>query len=1470
MAAKKKKLFLIIGVVVLLIAAGIAMFLWPSLIQPLLIVLGILALGWIGTELFVRWKKKRKQKAFDEGISAKEGIEDRKREWGAWTEELDRQGIDRYELPFYLLVGEPQAGKSILLQNSDLQFPFGQDRLSGVGGTRGCDWWFTDEAVILDLAGRLFTHEGGVADKLEWEAFLELLAEFRPLCPANGILLVIPCDSLLSDSSDVCAEKANKIQSALLTLTQKLEAHLPVYLMLTKGDKIFGFAESVHRLEARMRHEMFGWSRPGDRAEAPFDLEEARIGFSELVARARILRERMLATARIPEALPEVDRLYAFPDELAGVWTTLELYLKRIFTESSLVDKTTFRGIYLTSGLQTGAPIARVCGDLLGESGEADARDLEGLFSNQRAYFIKDVVRRRVFEERGLVRPTQGRVSKARRAAMMGYGMAATVAGLSVVGSAWYFFRARGEVQVDAFEQAFTGAQIAAEGDRDLAQLLGALESVEGGVSVEREMLPEVFQSTADDFERLYCSVFDSRLVPELLSRATDDIEREIRWLVEVADSGKVQEGDLFASLIAATDALMVLLQPKIEFGEELDFGDGKATVAARLARRVEPRLLKAVDPRSGQPMGLEFERALARREAFGGEMEYRLGEADLARAEVLARDLVRLYDGVFVGGGPLQPGGELGGMIAWRGLEASEAELKDRRFAKNEDALAIARDFAQSWDRFHTAMGAMEPAGNERAIPYKVVKDQLQKIDGRMGSLQAFLNRESGGGAPAWAALDAFQDFATAKFDTDGTVSAGGSSVFDALIGYLNPVGGRLGIVFQSRVTDQVKNTNAVIAVPTPKLYETFAEDDVYKVCKAEPGPNWSLRGAADGIRTSKEDFTTSESRLAIRVFEAKCLAVARELEGRYPTWEQAAQSLAGTEPADEGAGGLQHDLVEALSAIAAVLASVEEVDDGISDAPEALLLGHLRAIERDWDNMRPDDAVFDRRYLGALASIEASGAFGEGELVTLARELFWKHIGEREGLLLQSFVDRDDGVAPTVEILVELEEHLVELEEVTSALPEEGRQDGEHDGWARAVDKLVAGRLRGLESALRQHWSPKVQASDRDSLDDYADEVLEELDYTVLNDKVKAIGKDDNVPALRANEFKESRRTFEAPFLQAAEARTELMRFQRPNVTELEGSDLYEHVQKLATDCKKARDGATIADLSADAIEDEPLDDPRGFENAGEYYVQELYRGLYDRMVVQIRDEYVQRFREEVLEQNKDLIDALYADGDMSTDATDDRDVEQALVRLLDPGKELDKARQDYRMDPASGLRPSSKDEMLRDNVDLWAFEQFLFDLRDFFQNGDADLDLEDAVIDIGLAVPGRDRAGSIWDPKMKGEGWKQSFFFSRDIEDQVFVNEDGVKDMTLRSWTLDADARRELYFRWSRDVASTSAVEGDAIFRMRGMLAPFLLAWSGSPDDDVWRVRITPDNSNLPAPLEISFPGRTLPERPEERPR
>jgi len=96
-----------------------------------------------------------------------------------------------YEFPWYLMMGAPGAGKTTLLTKSGLQFPLGDalgaEPLQGVGGTKNCNWWFTDRAILIDTAGRYTTQDTGhERDSKGFLGFLTMLRKSRKQQPING------------------------------------------------------------------------------------------------------------------------------------------------------------------------------------------------------------------------------------------------------------------------------------------------------------------------------------------------------------------------------------------------------------------------------------------------------------------------------------------------------------------------------------------------------------------------------------------------------------------------------------------------------------------------------------------------------------------------------------------------------------------------------------------------------------------------------------------------------------------------------------------------------------------------------------------------------------------------------------------------------------------------------------------------------------------------------------------------------------------------------------------------------------------------------------------------------------------------------------------------------------------------------------------------------------------------------------
>jgi len=157
-----------------------------------------------------------------------------------------------------MIIGPPAAGKTTAIRNSGLEFPFGTDReIQGVGGTRNCDWWFSNSAIILDTAGRYITDDD---DQEEWAAFLDILRKNRSRQPINGVLVCISIADLLNAGSEEMEWHARTIRKRIDELTQRLGLRFPVYLVFTKCDLINGFVQFFEEFSRAQREQI--WDAP--------------------------------------------------------------------------------------------------------------------------------------------------------------------------------------------------------------------------------------------------------------------------------------------------------------------------------------------------------------------------------------------------------------------------------------------------------------------------------------------------------------------------------------------------------------------------------------------------------------------------------------------------------------------------------------------------------------------------------------------------------------------------------------------------------------------------------------------------------------------------------------------------------------------------------------------------------------------------------------------------------------------------------------------------------------------------------------------------------------------------------------------------------------------------------------------------------------------------------------------------------
>jgi len=324
--------------------------------------------------------------------------------------ELKANGLSVYKLPWFVLMGEPGCGKTASLIHSGLDFPLGKDEVPGFGGTRNYNWWFTNEAVILDTAGRIAFHEEGTTDKVEWEYFLKLLRTHRQRCPVNGVIIALPADKLLRDNAEERAQKASILRERLRQVHQTLGVRFPTFVLVTKMDLVGGFSEFFEeiRVDLKQRNQMCGWSRPGEFQE-PYDPATFPEAFDQVYYRLRDWGMRYLQRKATEQ---ELGMIVTFPESFRQLREPLGDYIGTIFQKSPLLEPPFFRGFYFTSAVQEGAPIL----DVFSRS-KAGIRVAERPIKavDSKAFFIHDFYAGKVFPEHGLVFRSARHVSLNRR-----------------------------------------------------------------------------------------------------------------------------------------------------------------------------------------------------------------------------------------------------------------------------------------------------------------------------------------------------------------------------------------------------------------------------------------------------------------------------------------------------------------------------------------------------------------------------------------------------------------------------------------------------------------------------------------------------------------------------------------------------------------------------------------------------------------------------------------------------------------------------------------------------------------------------------------------------------------------------------------------------------------------------------------------------------------------------------------------
>lgn len=388
--------------------------------KRLYILLAIVLIALLRYLLFGANEKKPKKSAILPSLDITQAI--RNRVEGALTF-LNKTKINKAELayelnalPWFLMLGLSDAGKSSLLQKSRVDYILQPQNRAEKNAH--CEWWITRDVTLLDIPSNYLTPNE--SKEMPIEVLCTYLKKQRGKESIAGLIICIPlAEMMMNDSKQNSAYLQKIIQS--LHVIQKHFPELPYYLLITKCDLLPGFLEFFADLSIEESNQIWGISLNGSK-DSKFLLDNFVNNFNALIKK---LNDQMIARLHQERNSHARPLIKDFPLQLEQLKNFLSSLIKKL---SQAQTQMNLFGIYLCSA-NADKPVKTVM-DISAKDNQI-ALEIANP-AEQHPFFIKNFLMREV-KKLAFSEPTPRKRAKLKRALSLSFSLLA-------IGLGSYFF----------------------------------------------------------------------------------------------------------------------------------------------------------------------------------------------------------------------------------------------------------------------------------------------------------------------------------------------------------------------------------------------------------------------------------------------------------------------------------------------------------------------------------------------------------------------------------------------------------------------------------------------------------------------------------------------------------------------------------------------------------------------------------------------------------------------------------------------------------------------------------------------------------------------------------------------------------------------------------------------------------------------------------------------------------------------
>ncbi len=247
--------------------------------------------------------------------------------------------------PIYLMIGNKGSGRRQFLFNSSAIKPMDRSRTAK---NDFFEWYESDGAVYVKPDQRLVFQEVSSSDASLWNTFVDEVIRHRPRKPFSGCLFFTDFEFMIVSEPEQKDYTITALLQRLSSISEKTSSALPVYLMMSKLDKLDGFKEYVHFSSLKTRVEFL--SIPLKEAKGVIT-EYYRDGYRNLV---KVLESNALDASANSTDIDEKQAILSFPKQFELCQAEISYVLERLCDANSGTYSLDIREIFFCSSLQGG------------------------------------------------------------------------------------------------------------------------------------------------------------------------------------------------------------------------------------------------------------------------------------------------------------------------------------------------------------------------------------------------------------------------------------------------------------------------------------------------------------------------------------------------------------------------------------------------------------------------------------------------------------------------------------------------------------------------------------------------------------------------------------------------------------------------------------------------------------------------------------------------------------------------------------------------------------------------------------------------------------------------------------------------------------------------------------------------------------------------------------------------------------